>query len=222
MPWKLQKIPKTRKIIHYPNWQFCFRSQWMRIPTQANKLKSWEARPTFSPSLRLVKQLLSLHWRISYGLSGKWTAPWRLGSVWIPKKNCQLYNCISQLPESSGNRVEGLCGNFNGVESDDRTGRAGEVTIFQTTNSHQALRSTNELVRAWEEPGFPSCNKDSCTAGDKTEAWRLCNTIKWDQKIKQNNPIDFVVQVSTFLSMLFCGGQICLAGNLPRYDLWLH
>ena len=125
-----KNIPKTRKIIHYPNWQFCFRSQWMRIPTQANKLKSWEARPTFSPSLRLVKQLLSLHWRISCGLSGKWTAPWRLGSVWIPK-NCQLYNCISQLPESSGNRVKGLCGNFNGVESDDRTGRAGEVTIFK-------------------------------------------------------------------------------------------
>ena len=90
----------------------------------------------------------------------------------------KLYNCISQLPESSGNRVKGLCGNFNGLESDDRTGRAGEVTIFQTTISHQALRSTHELVRAWEEPGFPSCNKDSCTAGDKTEAWRLCNTIK--------------------------------------------
>ena len=84
------------------------------------------------------------------------------------------------MPESSGRRVEGLCGNFNGVDSDDRAGRAGEVKLdpLGIPNIFQALRSTNELVRAWEEPGYPSCKKDSCTADDKTKAMRLCNTIR--------------------------------------------
>ena len=43
---------------------------------------------------------------------------------------------------------------------------------------NQALRSTAELTKVWEERGYPSCKKDSCTADEKTQAWRLCNTIK--------------------------------------------
>merc|ERR1719495_900539 len=94
------------------------------------------------------------------------------------------------LPESLGNHVKGLCGNYNGVESDDRAGRSGE-----------ALRSTAELTKVWEERGYPSCKKDSCTADEKTQAWRLCNTIKFPPFSQCSSVVDKSAWLATCLDM---------------------
>ena len=70
------------------------------------------------------------------------------------------------LPESASGAVRGLCGNYNGVEDDDRVGREG-----------QALRTTSELEQAWAVSG-PACVQEVCAGDRHSQAWKLCNVIR--------------------------------------------
>ena len=105
-------------------------------------------------------------------------------------------------PSDMTNRVQGLCGNFNGNSMDDKVNRNYEV-----------LRSTKQFVDSWKATEF-SCHSQSKPANNMKIVADICNIVKMDTFKSCHN----LVPYKDFLSKCVELASECLkhSGNDER------
>ncbi|XP_012135564.1 hemolectin [Megachile rotundata] len=117
--------------------------------------------------------------------------------IWDSNSNVKL-----GVSTKLARKVDGLCGYFDGVLSNDR----------QLPDGSQA-RSTVEFGDSWMMEGVPECDPQVCPYDVQAESWKICNIAKDASLADCSN----VVDVEKFISRCMESTCNCLRSN-HSYD----